>query len=183
MRIKTDCNPDAQSGESSAPETSDYGNAFTPEFLKRLRRKANPPTARQAVLSGPWMAEPVWSENHGQLFAVSRRDEPVAKGGSAFGVFLTRAAALATAAVLPVLGQPETHRLKRHGRRCGYALHDDRELLGHLARDEEAFPALLQVARELASRPDSLALLLEAAGPEVLTLLGRKLDRQAGRAG
>jgi hypothetical protein len=178
MRIKTDCNPDAGSGDSSAS-----GNAFTPEFLERLRRKADPPTARQTVLSGPWMAEPVWSENHGQLFAVSRREEPVAKGGSAFGVFLTRSAALAAAAVLPVLGQRRTLRLKRHGRRCGYALHDDRELLGHLAREEEAFPVLLQLARELASRPDSLALLLESAGPEVLTLLGRKLARRAGRAG
>jgi hypothetical protein len=182
MQVKTDCSPqpspDAASGGTRSP-----GNAFTPEFLERLRRKADPPTARQAALSGPWEVEPVWSENHGRLFAVSRRDEPVAKGGSAFGVFLTRPVALAVAAVLPVLGQPQTLRLKRHGRRRGYALHDDRELLGHLAREEEAFPLLLQLARVLTARPDSLALLLEAAGPEALTLLGRKLDRRVGRAG
>jgi hypothetical protein len=91
--------------------------------------------------------------------------------------------ALAVAAVLPVLGQPQTLRLKRHGRRRGYALHDNREMLGHLAREEEAFPLLLQLARVLASRPDSLALLLEAAGPGALTLLGRRLDRRVGRAG
>jgi hypothetical protein len=182
MRIKTDCNPqpshDAASGDSRSA-----GNAFTPEFLERLRRKANPPTAQQAALCGPWEVEPVWSENHGRLFAVSRWDEPVAKGGSAFGVFLTRPVALAAAAVLPVLGQPQTLHLKRPGRRRGYALHDDRELLGHLAREEDAFPLLLQLARVLAARPDSLALLLEAAGPEALTLLGRKLDQRVGRAG
>jgi len=60
MRIKTDCNPhpshDAPSGAFSA-----LGNAFTPEFLERLRRKTDPPTARQAALSGPWEVEPVWS--------------------------------------------------------------------------------------------------------------------------
>jgi hypothetical protein len=59
----------------------------------------------------------------------------------------------------------------------------DRSLFGHLARQEETFPLLLQLARVLAARPDSLALLLEAAGPEALTLLGRKLDRRVGRAG
>lgn len=158
--------------------TEDQSTAFTPEYLATIRAIDNPASARTAVLAGPWEAEPVV----GKQFAVSRRDEPMAERGRAFGVFRKRSEALQVAAVLPAVGAPMTLHLNSNGHRLGYTLHDGQEFLGHLARDEARLLPHLHLVRCLAADPEALALLLEAAGPETLALLGRVLQRRAARA-
>jgi hypothetical protein len=172
MRATQDCTRPSTSS-SSTPAT-----VFTPAFLERIRTLKDPPTARQAALSGPWEVEPVWTEEHGRQFGVSRRDEPLARGGTVFGVFPSRETALQTAAVLPAVGAPVTLHLNGNGHRLGYALHDGRDFLGHLPRDEERLLPHLHLARSLAADPDALAALMEAAGPEALAMLGRVLHRR-----
>lgn len=115
-------------------------------------------------------------------FAVCRRGEPFSETGRAFGVFRTRADALQTAAILPVVGAPLTLHLNPNGHRLGYVLHDGQEFLGHLSRDEERLLPHLHVARCLRSDPEALALLLESAGPAALALLGRALHRRVDKA-
>jgi len=176
MQATKDCTPS---------ERTRLANAFSPAFLAKLRGREEAPTAREAVLSGPWEVEPVVLGSgegsvEGPAWAVVRRDEPMASGGRAFAVFLRRSLALLTAAVLPSLGTPSAFHLKRHEGRLGYALHHGREFLGHVARDEEGLLPQLRIARSLAADPEALARLLEAAGPEALAILGRTLHRRVG---
>jgi hypothetical protein len=175
MRATQDCTRPSTS-TSSVP-----GTVFTPAFLERIRRLKNPPTARQAALAGPWEVEPVWSEAHGRQYGVSRRDEPLAKGGRVFGVFSSKETALQTAAVLPAVGAPLTLHLNANGHRLGFALHDGQGFLGHLSRDEPRLLPHLHLARSLAADPDALAALMEAVGPEALAMLGRVLHRRLER--
>jgi len=159
---------------SSRSSARTAATVFTPAFLARICALDNPPSAREAALAGPWDAE----ELQDKQFAVSRREEPFAQGGRVFGVFRSRADALQTAAVLPAVGAPSHLHLNANGHRLGYALHDGQDFLGHLARDEERLLSHLHVARCLVADPEALALLLEAAGPEALAILGRVLHRR-----
>lgn len=176
MQAKKDCTSHTPS--TSSPASASSASAFTAEFLRKIRRLQNPPSARQASLAGPWEVEPVMTENNGLQFAVSRRDEPFAKGGGVLGLFPTRSSALQLGAVLPAVGQPSDLHLNANGHRLGFALHDGEDFLGHLARDEERLVPHLHLARCLAADPASLAMLMESAGPEALALLGRALHRR-----
>lgn len=162
----------------SRPTSPSSTTVFTPAFLERIRRLQNPPSARQATFSGPWEVESVPSRENGRKFAVCRREEPFSQGGPVFGVFPTRTPALQTAAVLPALGAPMDLQLNTNGQPLGYKLHDGQSFLGHLAVDDERLLPHLHVARCLVANPEALALLMEAAGPETLTILGRALQRR-----
>ena len=177
MQPKQDCTPRTPSSTGSAPATP-LPTVFTPAFLQRVRRLQNPPSARQASLSGPWEVEAVPTRENGHQFVVSRRVEPFTEGGSVFGVFPSRTAALATAAALPSVGAPMGLHLNGNGHRLGHALHDGPEFLGHLARDDERLLPRLHAVRCLLADPDALALVMEAAGPEALAILGRALHRR-----
>lgn len=170
-------NRDCTSRTPSSPATT-LGTVFTPAFLERIRRLENPPAARQASLSGPWEVETIPTREHGARYVVCRRAEPFTEGGSVFGVFPSRTVALATAAVLPAVGAPMGLHLNGKGHRLGHALHDGPDFLGHLARAEERLLPGLHTVRCLLSDPDALALVMEAAGPEALAILGRVLHRR-----
>ena len=168
-------NPKCTSKSPSQPP-----NAFTREFLAKLRRLDDPPSARESSLRGPWEVEELRAMES-RLFGVTRRDEPFREGGGLLGVFPTRAEALQLAAALPAIGAPVALHLNRCGRRRGYALHDGQDFLGHVARDDAALAPTLHVVRRLRADPDALALLLEAAGPEALKILGRAIQRRIDR--
>jgi hypothetical protein len=182
MRANQDCTsrtPSPSPSGSTSPRTSPaLTTVFTPAFLQRIRRLDNPPSARIAALSGPWEVEAVDLPRGGRRFVVSRREEPFSEGGSVFGVFGSRDVALATAAVLPSVGTSMDLHLNPSGNRHGYKLHDGERFLGHLARNEARLLPRLHLARHLTADPDALALLLEAAGPEALAILGRALHRR-----
>ena len=177
MRAEKDCTSNAPSPRTSPA----LATVFTPAFLQRIRRLDNPPSARAAALSGPWEVEAVELPPDGRRYVVSRRDEPFSEGGSVFAVFGARDVALETAAVLPSVGTSMDLHLNGSGNRHGYKLHEGERFLGHLARNEERLLPRLHLARHLVGDPDALALLLEAAGPEALAILGRVLHRRIER--
>ena len=184
MQATTKCIRPAVSRTESLAGQCRLGNAFSPEFLDRLRHLDQPATARAAVLAGPWEVEHRTLDPdegaHGPCWAVVRRDEPMAEGGRAFGVFTDRGSALLTAAVLPSLATPVAYHLKPHEGRLGHALHDGRNFVGHLARAEEGLLSRLHLVRALATDPEALSRLVEAAGPAAMTILGRVLRRRVG---
>lgn len=184
MQATTKCIRPAVSRSERPAGKGRLGNAFSPEFLDRLRRLDQPATAREAVLAGPWEVEHRTfgpdEGAHGPAWAVVRRDEPMAEGGRAFGVFTDRSSALLTAAVLPSLAAPVAFHLKPHEGRLGHALHDGRHFVGHLAREEAGLLSRLHLARALATDPEALSRLVEAAGPAAMAILGRALRRRVG---
>jgi len=174
-------NPDCTSRTSSTPATP-LPTVFTPAFLERVRRLQNPPSARQASLSGPWEVESVPTLEQGLRYVVSRRAEPFSQGGSVYGIFPSRTVALATAAALPSVGAPMGLHLNGNGHRLGHALHDGPDFLGHLARADARLLPRLHAIRCLLADPDALALVMEAAGPEALAILGRELHRRVEKS-
>jgi GAF domain-containing protein len=180
--------------QSSSPPTNPSSNrlpasAFAPSFLEKLRLVARlageageaPSTEAEALVSGPLAVEAV-STPGGKRYAVVRRDEPVAEGGKVAALYRTRDEALRAAAVLPAVAAPCPYRLKDKAKRLGYPLHAHDRHVGHLCilapERRHAVLSHLHVARYLVANPDALALLLEAAGPEALPVLGRALVRR-----
>ncbi len=86
------------------------------------------------------------------------------------------------AAVLPAVAAPSPYRLKDKATRLGTPLHCHRRHIGHVCHlspeRRETLLTHLQLVRHLAANPDALALVLEAAGPEALPILGRALARR-----
>ncbi len=173
-------------------------SAFTEPFLEKLRLalrlmeertcRAAPTTSAEALLSGSLAVEEVrTSDSAPPAWAVVRRSEPVAEGGRAVALYRYRSEALLAAAVLPAVARESPYHLADKPKRLGYALHVHRRHVGHLARLGEGPAAAarrstltshLHLARYLVANPEALALLLEAAGPEALPVLGRALARR-----
>jgi hypothetical protein len=121
-----------------------------------------------------------------QLFAVSRREEPVASegGGAAVAVFRRRADALVAAAACSALATRCHLSLNTDDgggaarRRLGYPLHDGREHIGHLSRPEEDLLPYLHAVRCLVATPEAMSLALAAMGSEVSARVGRAVMRR-----
>jgi hypothetical protein len=168
------------------------GSAFSAAFLEKLRLVSRlaaaaddtSSTQAEALVAGPLAVErlPDGSTTGGLRWAVVRRDEPVADGGKAAALLHDRADALRAAAVLPAVAAPSPYRLKDKPTRLGIPLHCHRRHVGHVCRlspeRREVLLTHLHLVRHLAADPDALALVLEAAGPEALPVLGRALARR-----
>lgn len=83
------------------------------------------------------------------------------------------------------------YRLSDCPKRLGFPLHEGHVHVGHLSRLGEGSAAWerraallghLHLARYLTANPEALALLLEAAGPEALPILGPALARRVEEA-
>jgi len=188
--------PDVQPG--AKPRRRPPSNAFSEPFLEKLRlalrlleersHRAAPATSAEALLSGSLAVEEVrTSESAPPAWAVVRRSEPVAEGGWAVAVYRYRSEALLAAAVLPAVAKASPYHLADKPKRLGYALHVHRHHVGHVARlgagpaaaeRRDVLTSHLHLARHLVANPEALALLLEAAGPEALPVLGRALARR-----
>jgi len=168
-------------------------SAFSAGFLEKLRVASRlateaeevPSTQAAALLAGPLAVEAVDHLGEGAAghrWAVVRREEPLARGGKAAGLFYERADALRAAAVLPAVAAPSPYHLKDRPTRLGLPLHCHRRHVGHVCRlapeRREALRAHLHVVHYLATNPEALALVLEALGSEALPVLGRALARR-----
>jgi hypothetical protein len=194
MQNREQSNPSARSTHTT---TTPAASAFAPGFLEKLRllsrlleeADAAPSTEQEALLSGPLTTEKVTTPG-GARYAVVLRDEPLAAGGKAAGLFFDRGEALRAAAVFPAVAAPSPYRLKDKSKRLGYPLHCCDRHLGHLCQmgvrlaesRRQALLTHLHVARYLATHPHALALLLESTGPEALPILGRVLARRIEEA-
>ena len=157
----------------------DCSNAFSPSFLELFNRRDEPPTAGEADVAGPWRVEPI----PGLGFGLFRAGETLARGFRPAAVFPDRWLALLAAAVLPGTGRDAMLHLSKNADSEGYGVAlDDGEVVGHLELFDEPLLDAMNVAVGLARSPQSLAHLLEAAGPVALERCGAILDQWVCRA-
>jgi hypothetical protein len=204
MPSQKKCSPRPSALTSPSTSRSAAGppaNAFGDAFLEKLRLvvrlleersvTAAPTTSAEALLSGPLTVEEVRTEKTGApvppAWAVVRRSEPISQGGRAAALYRYRAEALMAAAVLPAVARPCPYHLSDKAKRLGYPVHVHRRHVGHLsplgeggaaAQRRSVLLSHLHLARYLVANPEALALLLEAAGPEALPVLGCALARR-----
>ena len=152
-------------------------NIFLQEFLERLARRNEPPSASEAAVAGPWHVEEVRTT----FYAVYRTGESYAQGHRPAAVFADRAPALLVAALLPVTGRDPLYRLQKEAGPAGYAVEAaEGEILGHLEIFDDRLVEALHVVECLLRSPEALANVLEVAGGVVLeragAVLGRRVD-------
>ena len=151
-------------------------NAFSSSFLKKLIDHDEPPTAGEADVAGPWRVE----EIPGEAFGLFRAGESLGRGFRPAAVFPHRWLAVLAAAVLPGTGRDVFLRLHRDADAEGYGVAlDDGTVAGHCELFDEPLVDALNVMVHLVSSPQSLAYLLEAAGPVALERCGAILANRS----
>jgi hypothetical protein len=151
-------------------------NAFSRTFLRRFDQQDEPPTGAEADVAGPWRLE----EIPGEAFGLFRAGESLARGHRPAAVFPNRWLALLAAAVLPGTGRDATLRLNKQPDAEGYGVAlDDGGIVGHFELFDEALLDALNVTVSLVRSPQSLAYLLEAAGPAALERCGAILAQRS----
>jgi hypothetical protein len=149
-------------------------NAFSSTFLGRFGELDEPPTGPEADVAGPWLVEPI----PGVGFGLFRAGESLARGFRPAAVFPDRWLALLAAAVLPGTGRDALLHLNKQPDADGYGVAlDDGEVVGHFELFDESLLDAVNVVAALVRSPQSLAYLLEAAGPLALERCGAILDR------
>lgn len=164
--------------ETSTPEeagrSAESASAFRADFLDRLYLEDDPPTALEAEVSGPWTVHQLTEGG----FGLFRYWESPRSGDRPHARFHDRTSAWLTAAVLPTLGADAMVRIDPEADAQGrFTLYQGREEMGSVSYFDEHLVAALNVATDLVRNPEGLALLLRAAGPTALELLGRRLSR------
>jgi hypothetical protein len=151
-------------------------NAFSDSFLQRIAERDEPPAGGEADVAGPWHVEAI-----PEGFALYRLGESRARGFAPAAVFRERSLPLLAAAVLPGTGRNAAFRLHKEPVPAGYAVEagNGGEVVGHAALFDENLIAALHVADVLTRSPESLANLLEAAGPLALERAGVILEARA----
>lgn len=149
------------------------GNAFTAEFLERLRRRDEPTGAAEADLAGPWRIEPTASG-----FALFRGWESAGRGDLPFARFRRREDALLFYAILPGRAQEPVYVLRKEAGPSGYVLDGGGEALGSFKTFDPDLVSAASTAAALVRSPLCLAALLEAAGSFALDAVGDLLGRQ-----
>jgi hypothetical protein len=158
---------------------------FPPAFLRRLDDRDEPPTAHEAEVSGLAAIHPV----PGRGFCLYL---PGQRPGAEFlpvACFTERWRALLAAAVLPGTGRDPAYLLRKDPDPEGFALLAGLDadgapaVVGHLRHFDERLTSALHVADALLRSPESLALLLEAAGKVALERAGAALDERVPPTG
>jgi hypothetical protein len=151
-------------------------NAFSPDFLKRISERDEPPTAAEADVAGPWHEEEIPGLGWG-LFSAGTSH---ARGDRPYAVFTHRFTALLAAAVLPGTGREPAFRLHKEAGPEGYVVESGHggEIVGHLALFDESLVTALHVVESLLRSPVCLAALLEAGGQVTLERAGAVLDER-----
>jgi hypothetical protein len=152
---------------------TDPFNAFRTDYLDAVREEDEPSTSREAETSGPFSLV----EHDGGL-ALYRAWESPEAGDPPLAFFHHRETALIFQALWPALGRGSYYHLRTDATPEGFGLEEDGKLVGLLRSfDPEAILAG-HFLTFLARTPQSLALLLEAAGPTAQKHLGRILGRR-----
>jgi hypothetical protein len=161
-----------RSSDDSIPSSR---NAFSPSFLHRIDERDEPPTAGEADAAGPWRV----LELPGRGFGLFRAGESPARGHRPAAVLRQRWLALLAAAVLPGTGRDAAFRLQKDSGPEGFAVEDGSgEIVGHLELFDPNLIEALHFAEGLLRSPETLAVLLEAAGQVALERAGAILDER-----
>jgi len=156
---------------------TDPPNAFVDEFLRCLDHQDDEPdTATEADTAALWQVV-----DDRLRFAVLRHYESLEEGDRPAARGLDRYTALLVAAVLPAAGRNPSWHLGKEAHPDGSPLRVNGEEAGFLAQFDETLVAALNVADGLVRSPQSLALLLEAAGGLALRRVGRILAHTQAR--
>jgi hypothetical protein len=162
---------------STEQDNTRLSNAFPAGFLSRFDDRDEPPTAHEAEVAG---VATIY-EIAGRGFCLYLPGERPDLGHLPVACFFERWRALVAAAVLPGTGRDPAYRLLQEAGAEGFALISgvDREgqpeVAGHLRLFDEGLASALGVADALLRSPQSLALLLEAAGKVALERTGALL--------
>jgi len=159
----------------SSKEVSYPRNAFQPSFLEKIAEQDEPPFAAEAETAGPWHIE----EHPENGFGLFRPGESYTRGFRPVAVCRTLWLARLLAAVLPATGRDRAFRLRSEPDLLGYAVEsraDWGEPVAWLELFNDDIPPALHLALCLARSPESLKLLLAAAGGVALELAGVGLD-------
>lgn len=159
--------------ESLAGSTSpSLPNAFTPEYLDRLREENATPASAESEAAGPW--ELRHQEGAYPLFRVWEGFE---HGDQPEAVFRLREAGLIFLAVRPAAGREPLYRPLEPMTGEGLAIESGGQVVGHLRFFDEDWLKAAHVGACLARSPVALAALLEAGGSELQEQVGRILGR------
>jgi hypothetical protein len=154
------------------------------DFLARLEELDEPGSNYEAEWSGEWRVVSTAPDHH----LVLRSWEGPDKAAGAVAVFSERSTALLCAAVLPLDARPSLFALGRPADppwelailvrdTYGEGPAHDLEPIGQARRFSESQLYALHLAGCFARSPRALALLLEAAGPTAVRLVGELLHR------
>ena len=147
-------------------------NAFSPEYLNRLRERSEPAASGEGEGAGPW--ELRYREGTYPLF---RSWEGYEHGDVPEAVFEDREAGLIFFAVRPASGREPVFRCLEPVAAEGFAVESGGEEVGHLRFFDPAWLQAAHVAACLSRSPVALAALLEAGGPAFQEQVGRILGR------
>ena len=147
-------------------------NAFSPEYLARLREGSETFGSGEGEAAGPW--ELRHQEGAYPLF---RAWEGFEHGDSPEAVFQLREAGLLFLAVRSAAGREPVFRAPDPATGQGFAVESAGQVVGHLRFFNPDWLHAAHVAACLARSPLGVAALLEAGGPELQEQVGRILGR------
>ncbi|HEX5759949.1 MAG TPA: hypothetical protein VF121_12225 [Thermoanaerobaculia bacterium] len=155
---------------------------FVPDFLDRLQQTDDPASAHEAQWTGDWKVVSLADDQH--LVLRSWEEAGTARPAA---IFRERQVALLCAAVLPVDARPTLFLVRPVSAEAGYAVLV-RDTYGAEASESDPVGEVfdlgdnqalaLHLAGSFARSPYALALVLEAAGPTAIRLVGELLHRQ-----
>ena len=145
-------------------------NAFTKDYLAAVQERDDPSTSREADTSGPFKLV----EQNGML-ALYREWESSAGGDLPLALFHHRETALLFQAIWPALGRTDLVRLRPEPSAQGFQLEMEGQIVGSLRSFDHEAVLGAHFLSYLARTPQSLALLVEAAGPTAQKHAGRLL--------
>ena len=160
-----------KSADLPSPPSPRLSNAFSREYLDRLRRsEATAPTEGESA--GPWELR-----QHEGAYPLFRAWEGFEHGDSPEAVFRLREAGLVFFAVRPAAGRDPLFRSLEPVTEQGFAVESAGQVVGHLRFFDPGWLQAAHVAACLARSPVALAALLEAGGPDLQEQVGRILGR------
>lgn len=169
--------------DGNSPRPSAPRNAFEPTFLESVQAGAEPLTASEADLAGPWKLEPV--PGHPGAVGVVRAWESLAEGDAPTGVLAHEESAALYAVLLPLLGREPLFHLGVEAVPGGplpgaYPLtsvfgEQGPQVCGWLPRYHPEAAFALHLLERLVRSPQLLAEVVFAAGAGALAQVGRYL--------
>ena len=166
----------SQASRLAAPNAARLTNAFDPQFLEQIDGCEEPGSSHQAETDGPWVVHGCrWHGKPG--WGVFRSwESPGCDPPRAWSTEVE--VALLTAVVLPATGEDRWYSLDTESEPAGHPLRDSAgHPVGYLPLFDEPLVLALHVCESLIRSPVRLAMMLRAAGPQALALIGSFLAR------
>ena len=163
-----------ESGRIDEAASSLLSNAFSREYLERLREGSETFGSGEGEAAGPWVLR-----HEEGAYPLFRAWEGFEHGDSPEAVFQVRDAGLLFFAVRPAAGRDPLFRAPDAATEHGFAVESAGQVVGHLRFFNQDWLHAAHVAACLARSPLAMAALLEAGGPNLQEQVGRILGRNA----